>query len=64
MKINKLTVGPIVGETTPNRVRIWGRGNANVIEDQPQRCFGVVRYRPANNQTWSDSWSSVPADTL
>ena len=54
MKIHKLTVGPIVGETTPNRVRIWGRGQANVIEDQPRRCFGVVRYRLLKRTNWSD----------
>ena len=54
MKINKLTLGPIVGETTPNRARIWGRGQANVIEDQPRRCFGVIRHRPATKTAWSD----------
>ena len=33
MQLNQLTVGPIVGETTQNRVRIWGRGAAQVIDD-------------------------------
>lgn len=53
MKIHKLTVGPIVGETTPDRVRIWGRGQVNVIDDQLRRCFGVIRYRPEKQKAWS-----------
>lgn len=53
MKLHELTVGPIVGETTPNRARIWGRGNANVIDEQPRRCFGAIRSRAAGSQTWT-----------
>ena len=45
MQLHKLTVGPIVGETTQARVRIWGRGAAHVIDDQPRRCFGAIRHR-------------------
>ena len=53
MQLHKLTVGPIIGETTPTRVRIWGRGAAHVIDDQPRRCFGAIRYRKQGAQTWS-----------
>ncbi len=47
LKLKPVTVGPIVGETTPTRARIWGRGDTNIIEDKPRRCFGVLRLRPA-----------------
>lgn len=53
MKLYDLTVGPIVGETTPNRVRIWGRGKAHVIEGQPRRCFGALRIRSHGSTEWS-----------
>ena len=52
MKLHALTVGPIVGETTPNRVRIWGRGQANVIDNLPRRCFGALRFRPHRASEW------------
>lgn len=44
LKIKPLTVGPIVGETTGRRARIWGRGNTNIVDNFPRRCFGVIRY--------------------
>ena len=53
MKLNKLTVGPIIGETTHDRVRIWGRGQAQVIDGQPRRCFGAIRYRKGKSGQWS-----------
>lgn len=55
MKLQKLTVGPIVGETTPNRVRVWGRGNTNVIDGQPRRCFGAIRFREKGEKDWTRS---------
>ena len=45
MDVKPLTVGPIVGETTPKRVRIWGRGDTQVIDGAPRRCFGVIRWK-------------------
>jgi len=45
MKIKPLTVGPIVGETTPKRARIWGRGEAHIVDGRLRRCFGIVRWR-------------------
>ena len=52
MKLRKLTLGPIVGETTPQRTRIWGRGDAHIIEDAPRRCFGAIRYRKSGTKQW------------
>lgn len=52
MKLRPLTVGPIVGETTPRRARIWGRGEAQVVDDRPRRCFGAVRVRKVGTKTW------------
>ena len=53
MKLRSLTVGPIVGETTATRVRIWGRGESHIVEDMPQRCFGALRYKRAGDGAWS-----------
>lgn len=53
LKIRNFDVGPIVGETTSNRVRIWGRAQGQIVEDMPRRCFGVFRCREKGNQ---DSW--------
>lgn len=52
MNLRQLTVGPIVGETTPIRTRIWGRGDTHVVEDQPRRCFGAIRHRENGGQNW------------
>ena len=52
MKINTLTVGPIVGETTPSRVRIWGRGSVHIVDDMPLRCFGALRHREVGAPNW------------
>ena len=53
MNLRQLTVGPIVGETTPNRTRIWGRGDTHIVEDHPRRCFGAIRYREQGKQQWN-----------
>jgi len=45
MRIKPLTVGPIVGETTPNRVRIWGRAETQLVDDGPRCCIGVIQYK-------------------
>ena len=52
MKLKTLSVGPIVGEATGNRVRVWGRGNADIIDGMPRRSFGVVRYRKKDDSKW------------
>lgn len=55
LKLKKLDVGPIVGETTTERVRIWGRAREHIVENMPRRCFGVLRYKKQANKTWGDA---------
>ncbi len=52
MKLTPLTVGPIVGETTPKRVRIWGRGDTEILGGIPRRCFGALRHRKVGSSSW------------
>ena len=47
MKVQPVTVGPIVGATTDTAVRLWGRGKFEKIQSGPRRCFGVARIREA-----------------
>ena len=50
MLVKPLTVGPIVGATTPDTVRIWGRGELERIQSGPRRCFGIARIRSQNGR--------------
>ena len=44
--IEPLTVGPIVGHTDANSVRLWGRADSDAIEvGQYGQCIGVVRIK-------------------
>ena len=45
MKIKPPTVGPIVGSTTSKETRIFLRGDVQLVDDQPRRCFGVLQWR-------------------
>lgn len=45
MKIQAPTVGPIVGYTTTDQVRLWLRGKFQKTPDGYCRCFGVARLR-------------------
>ena len=54
MKLRGLSVGPIVGETTPTRARIWGRADTALLDNLPMRSFGAVRVRTA---TGPGEWS-------
>lgn len=45
MKIQKPTVGPIVGYTTPDEVRLWLRGKFEKTDEGYRRCFGVARIK-------------------
>ena len=49
VKVYPLTVGPILGATTGNSARVWGRGILEQTGDGPRRCFGVARVRPATS---------------
>ena len=46
MQILRLTVGPILGATTDQSARVWGRGVLEPTPIGPRRCFGVARVRP------------------
>ena len=39
MKLKKLTLGPIVGETTPHRTRIWGEGMHTSLKTIPDAAL-------------------------
>lgn len=43
MKLQPLTVGPIVGFTSPDRARVWGRGECDSKKNDPDHCFGVAQ---------------------
>lgn len=55
LKLRTLDVGPIVGETTTERVRIWGRAEPHIVENKPRRCFGALRIRRQRLKTWSNT---------
>ena len=55
MKIQPLTVGPIVGESTPKRVRIWGRGEVRFIDNELSRCFGAIRWKDYGADKYNNS---------
>lgn len=52
MNVNPLTVGPILGVTTPTMVRIWGRGTFEVADGRPRRCVGVARVRRVGSSAY------------
>jgi alkaline phosphatase D len=55
MKLNKATLGPIVGYTTAHQSRIWFRGEFEATgESSYRRCFGVLRYRKKGKNKWSN----------
>ena len=42
-KIKPFDVGPIMGDTSPDSVRLWGRAKPIKTADGLQRCFGAAR---------------------
>lgn len=46
MRVKPLTIGPIVGATTPTEVRIWGRGKFEKTQLGCKRCTGIARIKP------------------
>ena len=46
MQIQPPTLGPIVGYTGPNSVRLWARGKLEKADDGYRRCFAAARVRP------------------
>jgi alkaline phosphatase D len=49
MNIQPPTVGPIVGYTTFDHVRIWLRGDFQPTPDGYRRCFGVAQLRASGD---------------
>jgi len=48
-QIQPLTIGPIVGHTDTNQVRIWGRAKYEPLKSGfPRRVFGVARIKKQN----------------
>jgi alkaline phosphatase D len=54
MKIQKPTVGPIVGYTTGDHVRLWLRGEFQKTPDGYRRCFGVARIKRQGDPVFSN----------
>ena len=54
MKLHEPTVGPIVGYTSGNQVRIWLRGEFQKTPEGFRRCFGVVRLRTVGNSKFGN----------
>lgn len=54
MKAKELTVGPILGHTCTNMVRIFGRAELSEENGQPRRAHGIVRIRKKGVSTFSD----------
>lgn len=54
MKIRQLTVGPIVGATSHESVRLFGRGDLEFTEGQPRRAHGVVRLKSKDDAAFGE----------
>jgi len=54
VKVLPLTLGPIVGETTSTRVRLWGRAAYEATPEGPRRACGVARIRSVTGGGFSD----------
>ncbi|MFT6864379.1 MAG: alkaline phosphatase D [Akkermansiaceae bacterium] len=52
MKVQRPTVGPIVGGTESTRARIWIRAEYQTEKNDPRRAFGVIRHRKKGTSTW------------
>lgn len=52
MQVQEFSVGPILGEVTPERARIFGRIRHRDDEGLPRRCHGVLRIREAGKRAF------------
>ena len=50
IRVNPVTVGPIVGATTDSMVRLGGGGEFKIKAEKPMRCFGAARLRQVSSQ--------------
>lgn len=53
MEVQNLSVGPIVGHSTPHYVRIFGRAELALVDGKPRKSHGVVRYRKSGSENFS-----------
>jgi alkaline phosphatase D len=53
MDAYNLSVGPIVGHTSNNQVRIFGRAKLSIDDGRPRKAHGVIRYRQKGTSTFS-----------
>ena len=60
MKIQSPTLGPIIGYTTSNQVRIWLRGDLQKTEDGYRRCFGVAQIKEAQQDFGPPKYVKLP----
>jgi alkaline phosphatase D len=60
MKIQLPTVGPIVGYTTSDQVRLWLRGDFQKTPDGYRRCFGVAQVRVPDQSFGSPQFVKLP----
>ena len=54
MKVQPLSVGPILGATGPDSARIFGRGEFQLDRGQPRRSHAVVRFRKRDSGDYGD----------
>ncbi|MEO0416943.1 MAG: hypothetical protein AAF226_18550, partial [Verrucomicrobiota bacterium] len=46
MKVRSLSVGPILGWTRDDKIRVWGRGRAHQVDlDEVLATFGIAEVR-------------------
>lgn len=53
MILKQLTVGPIVGATSHESVRLFGRGKWELSDERPRRAHGVARIRKVGQNKFS-----------
>lgn len=50
MEVKPLTVGPIIGHTSNNSVRIFGRAQLSIEGGRPRKTHGIIRYREQGSE--------------
>lgn len=53
MQVQPLTVGPILGHTSIELVRIFGRAELAIDAGRPRKAHGVIRYRKVGDSSFS-----------
>ncbi|MEP1446354.1 MAG: alkaline phosphatase D family protein [Paraglaciecola sp.] len=53
MDVQNLTVGPIIGHSSSELVRIFGRAKLSIHDDRPRKTHGVIKYRKNGESDFS-----------